>query len=198
MSLAIYLIGNDELLLDYWQQGLATYHCERASDWSQLAPGSIVLLDLDSAALPAWQDAVWAQRTRDYMVLASSSTPDDEQGYVALQSGCSGYCHAYSPYPLLQQIIEVVKSGEIWAGRTLVQRLLGAINRLPSKNNPLLGLSEREAQVARLTATGLSNKEIARELEITERTVKAHLTTIFEKLAVSDRVQLVLRVNGLA
>jgi len=57
-------------------------------------------------------------------------------------------------------------------------------------------LSEREVQVARLIANGASNKEIADRLVITERTVKAHLTAIFEKLGVRDRLQLSLRVNG--
>ncbi|MBL8432557.1 MAG: helix-turn-helix transcriptional regulator, partial [Dechloromonas sp.] len=58
-------------------------------------------------------------------------------------------------------------------------------------------LSGRETQVARLVASGASNKEIADQLAITERTVKAHLTVIFEKLGVRDRLQLSLRINGL-
>jgi DNA-binding NarL/FixJ family response regulator len=58
-------------------------------------------------------------------------------------------------------------------------------------------LSEREAQVARLVAAGFSNREIADRLAITERTVKAHLTAIFEKLGLRDRLQLSLRINGL-
>ena len=57
-------------------------------------------------------------------------------------------------------------------------------------------LSEREVQVARMVAAGASNKEIASRLAITERTVKAHLAASFEKLAVRDRLQLALRVNG--
>ena len=58
-------------------------------------------------------------------------------------------------------------------------------------------LSDRETQVARLVSAGASNKEIAENLLITERTVKAHLSAVFEKLGVRDRLQLSLRVNGL-
>ena len=57
-------------------------------------------------------------------------------------------------------------------------------------------IAPRERQILRIAATGASNKEIADRLAITERTVKPHLTAIFEKLAVRDRLQLSLRVNG--
>ena len=58
-------------------------------------------------------------------------------------------------------------------------------------------LSDREAQVAKFVAQGANNREIAQALQISERTVKAHLSAIFEKLGVRDRLQLSLRVNGL-
>ncbi len=58
------------------------------------------------------------------------------------------------------------------------------------------GLSLREAEVALAVADGLSNREVAAKLEITERTVKAHLSAAFEKMGVRDRLQLVLRVSG--
>ena len=58
-------------------------------------------------------------------------------------------------------------------------------------------LSEREQQVARLVARGSSNREVAEQLSISERTAKAHLTSIFDKLGLRDRLQLSLRINGL-
>ena len=80
-----------------------------------------------------------------------------------------------------------------------MQRLLGAINQLPlGKPGPdlLESLSAREREVVHLASRGLVNKLIARELGITERTVKAHLKAVFEKLQVADRLQLALRVHG--
>ncbi len=59
-------------------------------------------------------------------------------------------------------------------------------------------LTEREREVAKRAAQGAANKIIARELGISERTVKAHLSAAFDKLQVPDRVQLALRVNGVA
>ncbi|WP_410499838.1 helix-turn-helix transcriptional regulator [Chitinibacter sp. S2-10] len=196
MSRTLYLISDDPVLLAHWQQSLAAYPLQQTGA-APLPAGATLIVDAACSGEMAWQRLAEQGKLQAHVVLLASSTPNDEEGYRALQLGFSGYCHAYAPAPLLEQIVEVIQSGEIWAGRSLVQRLLGAINRLPAQQNVLQGLSDREAQVARLTAKGLSNKEIARQLEITERTVKAHLTTIFEKLNVGDRVQLVLRVNGL-
>ena len=92
----------------------------------------------------------------------------------------------------------VVASGELWVGRVLMKRLLNAVNtRFPTAPAWSAALTEREAQVARSAAEGASNAEIGERLGITERTVKAHLTAIFDKLQVGDRVQLALKVHGL-
>ncbi|WP_373973948.1 response regulator transcription factor [Chitinibacter sp. SCUT-21] len=188
----IYLITQDNQVRAHWQAAL--HGSELQNDWPT-AKNALILLDEQAQD---WSALLGCAQLAEQRVVLASSTPNDEQGYRALQGGFSGYCHAYAPEALLRQVIDVVRAGEIWAGRSLVQRLVSAVNRLPSQAPVLQSLSEREAQVAQLTAKGLSNKEIARQLEITERTVKAHLTLIFEKLGVSDRVQLVLRVNGLA
>ena len=60
-----------------------------------------------------------------------------------------------------------------------------------------VSLTEREREVAIAVAQGASNKEIARQLDITERTIKAHVGAILEKLGVRDRLQLSLIVNGI-
>ena len=90
------------------------------------------------------------------------------------------------------------------SGTSLVQRLVAATRELVQRNPgadggavcDLSALSEREAQVARAVAQGRSNKEVAEQLFISERTVKAHLGAIFDKLGVRDRVQLVLKLQS--
>jgi DNA-binding NarL/FixJ family response regulator len=81
-----------------------------------------------------------------------------------------------------------------------MQRLLVGTARLPEAAPAPVDwaapLTERERQVAQAVAAGASNKEIARQLGITERTIKAHTGAIFEKLAVRDRLQLSLLVHG--
>lgn len=72
---------------------------------------------------------------------------------------------------------------------------LSAPRQTPPQN-PLVGLTPRENAVAKAVAAGQSNKEVARQLDITERTVKAHLSAVFTKLGVRDRLHLVLAISG--
>lgn len=100
----------------------------------------------------------------------------------------------------LALVISSLESGAIWLGRSLLQKMLHDIDqRLPvvTANDWAQALSSREAEVARLAAVGHSNADIAQKLLITERTVRAHLSAVFEKLHVGDRLQLALQVHGI-
>lgn len=132
-----------------------------------------------------------------------SDTPSEAQVVAALSAGAAGLCNTHAAPEVLQQVALVVGNGGLWVGQSLLQQLLGSTARIlgqrpvDRKNDDWsASLSEREVQVARLVAAGESNKEIARHLEITERTVKAHLTAVFDKLGLRDRLQLSLRING--
>lgn len=130
-------------------------------------------------------------------VVVLSNMPDDEQGLAALAAGASGYCSALTLPAILRQVAGVVEHGGLWIGPTLMRRLMQGLARTQAANEPSLGsLSQRERQVAAAVARGSSNKEIARVMGVTERTIKAHLSAIFEKLGVRDRIQLALVVNG--
>ena len=157
-------------------------------------------------------------------VVLLSSMPDPLEGLSALNQGVRGYTHAYGVPALLQEVALAVDHGGLWVGRDLLQRLVGAshaalaarteldkvkaavadtvgitsiVVATPAANDWAL-LSVREAQVARAVAVGRSNREVADLLFISERTVKAHLSAVFEKIGVRDRLQLVLRLAALA
>lgn len=133
------------------------------------------------------------------VVLANS--PNQAEALHALSLGAVGYCHAYSSAELLKEVKTVISHGGIWLGQALLQRLIEVSTKLAG-NKPeyveglLLQLTKREKDVAIEAAKGFSNKEIARILNITERTVKAHLSSTFERLAVKDRLQLALILNS--
>ncbi len=194
----IVLVTADDYLFRHWQAAVSSHSMLRAGlDW-QAEKGACVLID---AAIPGWQDAWWQDKTASCRIVFTNTSPSDAEAYAALQAGCYGYCHAAAPRETLQQVLEVIRNGGIWAGQALVQRLLAAINQLPARTpDPALlaCLSEREREVVQLAARGAANKIIARELGITERTVKAHLSSAFEKLHLKDRVQLALLVNGIS
>jgi len=137
-------------------------------------------------------------------VVLLGDEPDEAKVLQALALGAAGCCNSRSAPAVLRQVAVVVSNGGLWVGQSLLRQLVGATSRrlgqLPrvAENDDWSALlSEREVQVASLVANGASNKEIADQLAITERTVKAHLTAIFEKLGLRDRLQLSLRVNGI-
>lgn len=130
-----------------------------------------------------------------------SSALDDKEALQALQAGAKGYVHLHATSSLLREVSLVVEHGGLWPGAGLVARFLAATtNLLQRSETPERGdismLSAREEQVAKAVASGLANKEVAARLDISERTVKAHLGAAFEKLGVRDRLQLVLYLSA--
>lgn len=127
--------------------------------------------------------------------------PRDEEAFALLARGARGYCHvAASPIQLLQ-VARTVKNGGFWLPDSLMRRVMTSASSLVAKiatqkQVSLEELTRRERQVALAVADGLSNREIAERLSIAERTVKARLTSVFQKLDVRDRVQLALLLGG--
>lgn len=140
------------------------------------------------------------QRFPQSRIVVLANVPDQRDALLSLSYGVTGYCHALSAPELLLQVRNAVLSGGIWLGRDLLQSLIAATTSLVG-NKPdtvashLAQLTKREQQVAIQASKGLSNKEIAKVLKITERTVKAHLSSAFERLGVRDRLQLALILN---
>ena len=159
--------------------------------------GALVWLhNMTPAQLPAGQ----RQDGAKFVVLHDE--PTDEAGLAALSQGAVGYCNAHATPELLHTVESVVRNQGLWVGESLLGRLLGGLNtrlglsETAATHPALTSLSEREKSVALAVVRGESNKEIARQLNLAERTVKAHLTSIFEKLNVRDRLQLALLLRS--
>jgi two-component system nitrate/nitrite response regulator NarL len=119
---------------------------------------------------------------------------------LAISEGAIGYCHAYSAAAVLVEVKAVVTHGGIWLGQDMLQYLIGTSRQLVAArpetvSSALELLTPREREVSQQVSVGLTNKEIARKFNITERTVKAHLSASFERLGVKDRLQLALILN---
>jgi DNA-binding NarL/FixJ family response regulator len=173
------------------QVGSNSAVCEGCG-WLRLLPGSDIAPALARAQ---------AQVRGPLVVM--SDVPSEEEAATALAAGAVGYCNTHAAPEVLQQIAQVVEQGGLWIGADIMQRLmLGTARLLAARQSSGSGdwqreLTDREQVVAQRVALGASNREIAEQLQITERTVKAHLGTIFDKLQVRDRLQLSLKVNGL-
>ncbi len=138
-------------------------------------------------------------------VIVLARTSDERQAVFALVAGARGYCDRNISASLIRKAHEVVQRGEIWIPRSVVPLLLKRLTSVTGGQNPqsfeasghaVETLAPRERQVAVLVASGSSNKEIAIRLNVTEATVKAHLTSVFRKLNVSDRLRLALLALG--
>lgn len=138
-------------------------------------------------------------------IIAMTLVESPQQARRALEAGASGYVHYLSVPQVLEQVAQVVAAGGMWLGAELMRQLVLATARIlpdvPAKprNGSRVDLSlltSRELAVAELVAAGKTNKEVARDLSITERTVKAHLGSAFEKLHVRDRLHLVLVMSA--
>jgi DNA-binding NarL/FixJ family response regulator len=148
---------------------------------------------------PAWETLIAELRRhvpRSAVVILSNN-PGESEALTALAAGARGYCHAYAPSAQLREVAEVVGHGGYWLGPELLARLVGILGKhLPADPEALPDvLTVREAEVARAVADGLTNKEIAARIHLTERTVKAHLAAIFAKLGVRDRLQLAVKLT---
>lgn len=121
----------------------------------------------------------------------------------AFRAGASGiFCRSES-LKFLPRCISSVHAGQVWANSHELKFLLDALTQAMPARPPVNGegisiLSKREQDVVRGVADGLSNREIAQELKLTEHTVKNYLFRIFDKLGVSSRVEVVLYAFGLA
>jgi len=164
----------------------------------------VVWIRLEGAAAVADQLTLLPDCLKAAPVVVMSDLPSDEEALAAFAAGARGYCNTHAAPPVLQQVAGVVLQGGLWIGESLMQRLLSSTSRIPvagpaqveQPHRWAAGLTDREREVAETVARGASNKEIGRALGITERTVKAHVGAVLEKLHVRDRLQLSLVVNG--
>jgi DNA-binding NarL/FixJ family response regulator len=169
-------------------------------DWPDEDPraGAAEVLLID-ARVEGWLD--WSRRLSSKRpVVLFGMAAGEESALEALRAGARGVLTQDDGVDELSRATRRVHAGQVSAPDTVVARALDLLTALPAaegRPTPLtLGLTPREQDIARRLAGGLSNREIAARSEISEATVKAHLTRIFRKLGVRDRIQLALAYRG--
>jgi len=169
---------------------------------SRFAP-TVVLMDIRMPQL----DGIAATRRileaePEARILILTTFDLDEYVYEALRAGASGFVLKDDPPEQLLAAIRTVAAGDAPLSPAVTKRVIAQFARVPRPTPPkeLDELTSREREIFRLIADGLSNAEIGRELYISETTVKTHVTHVFQKLNVRDRVQAVVLAyqSGLA
>lgn len=195
-------IAPNDTLLDSWRQAFpaAVLHDPANGDrpppsvrciWLRLRPGVPVAAQITQvrhALTPA-------------PMVVMADCPSDEEALEAFDAGVSGYVNSHAAPCVLESVAETVAQQGLWVGPSLMRRLLTAVASAPPRatsprNDWQQPLTPREIEVAHAVAAGAVNKEIARQCDITERTVKAHVSSVLEKLHLRDRLHLALVVNG--
>jgi len=132
-------------------------------------------------------------------IIFFTSRHDEREAINVLKAGARGYCIREIESCHLRKAVRVIQKGEMWVGRRIICRLLVELTSCTEKGQEdcpaqadvyLKYLTPRERQISQLVSEGSCNKEIATRLNISERTVKAHLTSIFSKLQIPDRLRL--------
>ncbi len=158
----------------------------------------VVLMDLRMPVLGGIEATriLVEDRRLSLRVLVLTTFDGDNEVHQAIRAGASGFLLKDSKPAVLLEAVRTVARGEAVLGPEATSRLLADFTRRPEPgaetSAPWSSLTERELQVTRLMATGMSNGEIAAEMFLAETTVKSHVASILAKLAVRDRVQVVV------
>lgn len=156
----------------------------------------VLLLDIsmDGGGIAAARDIVAAYPVVKIIMLTVSEKEEDVLG--SLKAGARGYILKGVTARELVRVVQAVHKGESYVSPELAARLLSEWDpgERPERRpeTPLDGLTRREHQILSLIATGRSNKEIARSLDLSEKTVKHYVTNVLQKLQVRNRVEAAL------
>jgi len=163
-------------------------------------PVQVAILNTDNSR-NGWPDMTVVRRMHlahpEVSKIILLNNYDREIVVNAFRSGARGlFCFSQYPFRLLCKCIQIVRHGQVWANGEQMQYVIESLSQVPSLHmvnaRGMRLLTPREEQVVALVADGLSNREVARELSLSEHTIKKYLFRIFDKLGISSRVELVL------
>ena len=161
----------------------------------------ILLLDLRMPGVHGLTilERLQANKITSTKVIVLTASEDKNEYVQAMKLGTSGIVLKQSPTDLLLKSIRKVYAGEIWLDSNttaaVIRQFATGDEETPGDSNRVRGrspLSQREREIVSLVAQGFKNKEMAEKMFISEQTVKNHLHNIFDKLGVSDRLELAL------
>jgi DNA-binding NarL/FixJ family response regulator len=159
---------------------------------AQLQP-DVILLDVDLKGLDGLEIVEPLQASApEVRTIVLTGAPGADVQARALRLGAKGFVAKEQSGELVMRAILSVRDGELWFDRGTVGR---AVTRLLEKGPPHAqapGLTPRELEIVRLVGEGLRNDAIAKRLDIREKTVRNHLTVVFEKVGVRDRLHLAI------
>ena len=164
----------------------------------------VIILDLilgEDDGLAFLPDLIQTSPNSRVLILTGVQNPDSHR--TAIRRGAMGIVLKEHAADLLLKAINKVYEGEVWVERSMMGSILQNLNKptiVDPEESKIKSLTDREREVINLVGEGLKNKQIGERLFISETTVTHHLSSIFSKLEVSDRLELIIYAfrNGLA
>ena len=201
----ILLCSADESVVKRWTELLAEHTLQQAPSIDELKrlcsdeKFDLILVHRSLVDVESFTDIRRTFSTVRLLLL--SDRPNEEEGLTFIKLGISGYANTYISPARLTEAVTVISHGAVWLGQKVMQRLIldtyaRSKEKAVTNSEEKLGkLTKREREIAELVAQGQSNLEVAANLNITERTVKAHLSSIYEKTQTGNRLNLALLIN---
>lgn len=203
----ISIFSDNKPLIESWSTALSThYQVDTINEINADIRVDVVIIDTQKIDANDSLFSIFSNKSIRFLVVGTNWSEDKQ--IKALILGAAGYCGQSEPPELLLHAVKSILKGDIWIQRHIVPKVIGALIKMKSapidpvkeqqlcESTKLLDtLSVRELDVAKMIKSGENNKTIASCLHISERTVKAHLTSIFKKLNVSDRLHLALFIK---
>ncbi len=150
----------------------------------------IIILDINMPKLDGLQTLkIMRQEKIQNKVIIVTINDDVDYLIQALDYECNGYVLKNSEFDILKEAINAVVSGDTFIEPRLMNLLNSNLAKRDIKKSMIDALTKRELEILKLVSKGMLNKEIASQLNISERTVKNHISNIFKKIDVSDRTQ---------
>ncbi len=153
------------------------------------AKPDVLLLDISmpGGGLSAVERIREALPNQKLVLLTVSEANQDVS--AALNAGASGYVLKGVGSKALAEILRAIAAGETYVSPTLAAKLLASLREAGEPSNPVSHLTQREMQILQFVSNGMTNKEVARRLDLQEKTVKHHMTHILAKLKVRNRTE---------
>jgi two-component system nitrate/nitrite response regulator NarL len=195
----VIIFSTEPDILQRWQkflpQSIGASSTEKFESLLADTPDAILLLHTRGLSDP-YSTIAWLLEKHPLLQLfVLEDLPSFPSGSKLLPLGIRGYGNAVMSEANLLQAIAVIRNGNIWLYPDFMTALIASLHTPQEKKTAghfLKSLTPTEQQIASLVSEGLSNKEIATRQDVTERTVKAHLGSIYRKLDVSGRFALAL------
>lgn len=192
----IIFVSPDPLVLQQWAKGVTAHYTVDTIEALKPLMDQPRIIFLDANVCSIEETVTLAQTYPLAKMVVLTSEPSFDEGRALLRAPIAGYGNTYMHPQNLSLIVDVVASGQIWLYPQFIQMLIQGIpTAKKTSDDKWMLLTDKEQEVSRLVALGLSNKEIASKLGVTQSTIKAHLSHTYAKLHLFDRLSLALWVK---